>query len=1029
MFAGRLAARNHLQLMVVIYGFIVFFFKTTTSMSKKYFSVILEGGCIEQLLSLIHFGRHGKFLVGASVFDKLKGIKNEKITGVEVVAKMVTVVILGTKQHFIGSFLDATMTLNEHAVKGLSECTPELKAFFNYHLREKRNIPTCKKIDAHEQQKRQVLKSRVLDYAAGGELNLARETYDEHCAAWWPLADYDLALLTEGQVRTFVALLKDGPLNEIDQFYIEHLRGQLSEQELAILKLPLLKRRLKKLDLSTDAEQERAIASPCQKIQITARAGSGKTSTLAARTAISIDDEKINPNQILILAFNKAAASEIKARVRKLLGSDIYTNARTFHSLAHQLVKPEKKILFDQGGSVSESEQSQFAQRMLRRILNPAFQEEVVRFFRQEMTQIESIGRDLLPMDYYIFRHSLEHVTLGGQWVRDDGQKVRTNGERVKSNGEKFIADFLFEYDIPYRYEKAWIWKTPFLDGITYKPDFSIVANGQDYIIEHWAFDPNDLHAELPAHWGQTTIQYRQQIHDKRQFWASKQITLLETNSGMLATGRQAFEKQLRLILEQAGINCTRLAETEIIKRVFQNDFIISRMAKLFIQFIQRAKKRAWSPDKVSQMLIESKENEPRTNSFHRLALRAYREYELMKNEESALDFDDLLLEAKNTVELKGENATIHLGAGQTITLGDISWILLDEYQDFSWLNFQMIDSILKVCPNIRVVAVGDDWQAINSFAGAELEFFERFSKYFPDGETVGLTTNYRSDRDIVAAGNRLMSGHGQPAMAKHLVNHGAIDIFMLSQVFVQFVRTPATEAEWQKDQSYLPKGTDGRASEAILRQAQALKKCVQILKRALEVPAILNTELTADRHPYALLLSRTGYAYGLKLPEFKTLLVNILANLTNAAPELLNRLIQTMTAHGSKGREAHTVIILDATERHFPKIHPDNLLFEIFGTTLKNILDEERRLFYVAISRAKHRLVILTEQGRESPYLQLLRQSDAVKVTPNRPTVEKIKSMPAGPLAQRIQELLPAEERYSGFNRFECEPGWEPPF
>jgi DNA helicase-4 len=738
----------------------VFDFKALTAMSETYFQVVLTGDGIKQLFSLVRCEKHGQLLVGSTVdnWPSAPFYPTQKVTRIGVSSSSVNTVAVDNGAYNPERIFGTTLTVHESAVRRLSESTPELKEFFSALLTDKRLAAERCANDARVERERRTFRSRVLDYAGVGDLILARKTYEDHCADWWTLTDYEQALCNEVLARQFVTLLKGGPLHAIDRFFIEHLYDQLSDHELARLKLPLLRLHLDKLGVTADAEQELAIASPCRNVQITARAGSGKTRTLAARAALSITDEKLNPDQVLILAFNKSAAAEIKARVQKLLNGIDYVNTRTFHSLAHQLAKPENKILFDKGGSVSTKEQSQFAQRMLRRILNPAFQEEMVRFFREEMEQIESIGRDLPPEDYFIFRRSLEHVTLGGQWVRASGEKVVTNGERVKSKGEKFIADFLFEHDVSYRYERAWMWKTPFLDGTTYKPDFSIVANGYDYILEHWAFNPDDPNAELPAYWSQTAEQYSQQIQAKRQFWASKNITLLETHAGMLANGRQAFEELLKSILERADIRCTRLAEAEIVKRVFQNDFMISRMAGMFIKFIQRSKNRGWSPDKLAEILKTSKEIEPRTKTFHRLALRAYREYELMKQEESAIDFDDLLLEATKAVVLQGANATIHLGAGRTIALADIKWILLDEYQDFTRLFFQMLEAVLTACPGIRVVAVGDDWQAINSFAGAELTFFQDFAKFFPGGATVGITTNYRSGRNIVTAGNRVLT-------------------------------------------------------------------------------------------------------------------------------------------------------------------------------------------------------------------------------------------------------------------------------
>jgi DNA helicase IV len=61
---------------------------------------------------------------------------------------------------------------------------------------------------------------------------------------------------------------------------------------------------------------------------------------------------------------------------------------------------------------------------------------------------------------------------------------------------------------------------------------------------------------------------------------------------------------------------------------------------------------------------------------------------------------------------------------------------------------------------------------------------------------------------------------------------------------------------------------------------------------------------------------------------------------------------------------------------RQFPKVHADNQLFGPFGVTAGDVLAEERRLFYVAVTRAKHRLALLTETGKESPYLGAMQGS-----------------------------------------------------
>lgn len=789
----------------------------------------------------------------------------------------------------------------------------------------------------------QKIKQEITELLESEKYQEANDSYLNNCKDWWPKDDFE-NLVTQTKYRhQFVTSYLISSLSELDALYRDRPQNiDFPVEDFISLKLPKVRSRLSSIGMNLDDEQIRANARPEDRLLITARAGSGKTRTLCAKAALSINDEKLNPDQVMILAFNKAAALTVKKRVHKEGGIANYGNARTFHSLAYQLVKPNKKLLFDEGGAPSASEQSRFAQRMMERILNPAFKEAMVDFFRQELEQIESIGRDLSPLEYHNFRRSLEFITL--------------KGERVKSSGEKYIADFLFEHGIEYRYEKPWAWKADFLDGSVYKPDFSIVSGGQDFILEHWALDPEDLADNLPQYWDTTTKVYRDQIKAKRAFWASHQITLLETHSGLVQRGRASFEVSLKKILEQKGINCRLLPKAEIVRRVFENDFTISRMAELFLQFIQRSKKRAWSVEVVAKKLATSPDIEPRARLFHELALRAYREYETMLEEAKAMDFDDLLRQATQEVRDHGAMASIHLGEGHMMQLGQLRWVLLDEYQDFSELYFEMLDAILRANPSIRLIAVGDDWQAINSFAGADLRYFNDFGRFFPNSDAVGVTTNYRSDSLVVAAGNRLMFGRGEPAKSSR-ADLGQIKIQILDDIWLELRDGAQYERERNQDRLFLIKRPDNKPpSPSMLRLARALKYCAQ---RFLEAP-----------NENTMILSRGSFVYGVELNKFKGMLIDALCKISDVTREVLGERITLLTVHGSKGQEAHTVIILDATQSQFPKVHPDNLLFMPFGVTPQAVLDEERRLFYVAMTRAEHRLFILTDKGAESPYL-----------------------------------------------------------
>jgi DNA helicase-4 len=841
----------------------------------------------------------------------------------------------------------------------------------------------------HRAKLNEATRQEVLSLLDGFDFNRANELYRSQCSDWWPESDYrrqnDLKFLeyrSRSYEDDFVALFEKGGLRSLDEFFLalpEWL--QFSKDEFVSLKLPLIRHSLGRLNITLDAEQTNTIAQAASRILIRARAGAGKTKTLCARASVAIYDECLDANQVLMLAFNKSAAGEICQRMRKDFGCPTFENARTFHSLAYQLAIPRKTLLFDEGHHPSQRAQSGFVQMLLERILDPAFKELLYQFFRKEIEEVERLGRDLPPDEYKAFRRSLEQVSL--------------KGGRVKSAGEKFIADFLFEHDISNTYERIWAWGE-FEQGQPYKPNFTLVANGSDFIVEHWAFDPRDKLAQLPADWGITADQYRQQIARKRMFWANKDVPLIETHGGDIADGREAFELVLKQRLENAGIRCQRLPDEELIRRVFETNFQISRMAEQFMQFIQRAKKRCLSANDVAQLIADRSTRDQRLNLFYELALEVYREYETALAERGAMDFDDLLGLATEEVVRNGSAATIRLGGGRFVRIGDLKWLLVDEYQDFSELYYRLLSAVLRANPDIRLMAVGDDWQAINGFAGAELRFFADFTRYFPGAGDATIATNYRSARTVVRWGNRLMDGLGPEARPREEALTGETRVVDLTKEWIEFRRDPQYEDDRLKDAVYFGIPTDDKnPGMALQRLARVLKVCVRLFQQT--------------KTGRLLLLSRTKRAYGLDLGEFRNRLVETLATLTGEDQQILRKKIRVMTAHTAKGQEEEAVVILDASQTNFPKVHPDNLLYEIFGVTPADVLAEEQRLFYVAITRPAETLWILTEGDTASLYVKRLTQP-AAPIRYQDPNGKQLDDhQPPSEIYLRIKERLDA--------------------
>lgn len=857
-------------------------------------------------------------------------------------------------------------------------------------------------------------RARVEAYLDDGDIDLADTGYIEYCKTWWDEADYQQIRSRAIALRQLIEIYSASSLARLDAFYNKTMSQWISAGDFARIKLPKMRARLARLGLPLDEEQLVACARPEHHRLIRARAGSGKTRTLAALAALSIQDEALDPDQVLILAFNKAAAQEIGGRVRNAAGILEYRNARTFHSLAWQLADHAgRDLIFDDGDlSPSRRKQTGFAERLIASIMNPAFREDLYEFFRHELEQLDRLGSGLSREQYITYRRSMADYTLGG--------------ETVKSNGEKFIADFLFEHGLSYKYEQVYSWdKKHRLNGTSYRPDFSMIESGREFILEHWAIDPDDRSAQVPDWWETSTHDYREQIVAKRAFWAKRGVTLLETHAGMLTAGRKSFESALRVLFGQVGLHCRKLDHDVLVQRVAEAPRTVSRMAELFMQFISRAKKRGWSVDAAARAIRDAPDLEPRNRIFHQLAVHAYGGYERALAEQSAMDFDDLLISAAECVRQQGGAMHLSIDRNHSIAIRDLRWILIDEFQDFSELYFQLIRAMLDANPSIRVVAVGDDWQAINGFAGAQLTFFNCFGEYFGGAGEASISTNRRSGRTIVSAGNQIMAGRGEPALAHHRANGD--------------IRTIYVDKVWVQDASIYGKAAtilrnDGQRS-INWDLAKALKACADGIVESADANS---THQKTRQMPSVLLLARTGHAYNVSLSEFGRRLEQVLREhpklqeLTNTfavGRKLAGSyedvaLIEVMTAHRAKGKEADTVIVLEAVARHFPKVHADNQLYCLFGASVEDVLAEERRLFYVALTRAERRVILLSETVCASPFLEPLEGAEtAAQGDPVRP------GMACGPLATgicgRLEARDPRELIRSNISR-EASSAWE---
>ncbi len=118
----------------------------------------------------------------------------------------------------------------------------------------------------------------------------------------------------------------------------------------------------------------------------------------------------------------------------------------------------------------------------------------------------------------------------------------------------------------------------------------------------------------------------------------------------------------------------------------------------------------------------------------------------------------------------------------------------------------------------------------------------------------------------------------------------------------------------------------------------------------------------------------------GTELESFLQSVLRFLAQDLGRSPKELQSLITVSTAHKAKGLEATMVIVLDAVERSYPLIHPNWVFTRILGDSLEKIIAEERRLFYVALTRAEESLTILTSGRNPSPFIDEIQEHMTVR-------------------------------------------------
>ena len=158
------------------------------------------------------------------------------------------------------------------------------------------------------------------------------------------------------------------------------------------------------------------------------------------------------------------------------------------------------------------------------------------------------------------------------------------------------------------------------------------------------------------------------------------------------------------------------------------------------VSYISKAKNACLSPEQYRRQATQS--------SLQQTAAEVYDRYERRLRENVALDFDDLLLDAVQLLEKSSEVRRKYQE--------QFRYILIDEYQDTNKAQYRLVKLLLNDRRNICVV--GDDWQSIYSWRGADYTNILNFEQDFPGARQIKLEQNYRSTEEILEVAHRVIS-------------------------------------------------------------------------------------------------------------------------------------------------------------------------------------------------------------------------------------------------------------------------------
>jgi len=669
--------------------------------------------------------------------------------------------------------------------------------------------------------------------------------------------------------------------------------------------------------IKLDKEQRIAILTDEDYNLIIAGAGSGKTTTMLAKIKYLIEKCGVDSKEISALSFARKNVNEFDQKINKKFNMNV--DVMTFHKLGKEIIeqKTGRSVEIVTEGDKYKIFEQYFKEELfknkkaLRRMVDF-----LVCYFSgdKKMEQFASLE------EYNEYRYKQEFQSLQGK-LADYNEKIKNkrqkyyrtiNSEYVRSYEEVAIANSLFINGLDYKYEEKYS-----KSKRVYHPDFKITQGENIVYLEHFGIHENGTNHIYEE---QELKKYLHQIKLKEQTHHRNGTTLIKTFSSY--NDGKHFLVHLQELLERNNFILKKKTDEEIFNRLKETsgDRYFFQYIKLALEFLSKLKINKYNEEKLK--VFFEKEEDPRTKKFIATFYPIYIYYQGLLKHEGRIDFEDMIIEAEEYLK-KSQPEDFSF---------NYKYLIVDEFQDISQERYSLIKLLANMF-NSQIIAVGDDWQAIFGFAGSNVELFTKFIDDAGYGECLKIQHTYRNSQELIDVASEFAE-RDESHIKKKLQSNKKINrpIVVFSYENEGFGKNESKALAITK-----------AIGEILAENANA---SILILGRyGFDIHHLLNTDLFQKRNETEI--------YSVEYPKAK---------------------LFTSTVHKAKGLEYDQVIIANAidTKYGFPSKLKQDPIFNLFGNeNISNIeYAEERRLFYVALTRTKNRVYIMAPQDKPSPFV-----------------------------------------------------------